>query len=158
MRNLLTLLFICFSTWAFAQSAGVSLTGEAHDRTLPVDIQADSLTVNQDNQQAVFKGNAKVVQGGLTLSADEISVKYSEDGSEIELIEARGSVFFSNSAEEAKSETASYNVPTGDLQMQGSVLLVQGPSQISGNQLEMNILSNVAQMTGNVRTQLVPRN
>jgi len=158
MRSFLSILLVLIATVAIGQTAGVSLTGELHDRTLPVDIKADALTVDQDNQKAVFKGNAEVVQGGLTLSADEISVTYSADGAEIERLEATGSVFFSNSAEEARAETATYNVPTGDLIMSCGVTLIQGPSQISGNSLEMNILTNTAQMTGNVRTKLVPRN
>jgi len=151
-------IFFSFSGLAFAQTTGLSLTGEAHDRSLPVDIQSDELTVNQDDQTAVFSGNAKVVQGGLTLSADKISISYSEDGAEIETVTANGNVMFSNSAETATAEQAIYTVQSGELTMQGGVLLIQGPSQISGNTLSMNILTNIAEMSGNVRTKLVPRN
>ena len=152
------LTFLGLSAIAFAQSAGISLTGDAHDRSQPVDIQSDNLTVNQDTQTALFSGNAKVVQGGLTLSADQISVSYSEDGDDIETVDASGMVNFSNSAETATADQATYVVQTGELTMQGGVVLIQGPSQISGNKLSMNILTNIAEMSGNVRTKLVPRN
>ncbi|MEM7240706.1 MAG: LptA/OstA family protein [Pseudomonadota bacterium] len=152
------LISLSLATALHAQSTGLSLTGDAHNRSLPVDIQSDQLTVNQDTQTALFSGNAKVVQGGLTLSADEISVSYSQDGAEIETVNATGSVLFSNSAETATANQATYSVQSGDLKMSGSVVLVQGPSQISGNSLSMNILTNIAEMSGNVRTKLVPRN
>ena len=156
-RWVLIIFGIVFATAAWAQSTVLSLSGETHDRTLPVDIQADALSVNQDAQIAVFTGNAVVKQGGLVLSADEISVNYSEDGSEIETVNAKGNVAFSNSTETAESEAAQYQVASGDLTMSGNVVLVQGPSRISGNQLDMNIVTNIAQMSGNVRTRLVPQ-
>ena len=142
---------------AFAQSTGLNLSGETHDRSLPVDIQADSLSVNQETQTAQFTGNAVVSQGGLTLAADEITVIYSEDGSEIASVDAKGNVAFSNTLEKASSDAATYQVDSGDLTMTGSVLLIQGVSEISGNRLQVNILTNVAEMSGNVRTRLVPR-
>ena len=142
---------------SWAQSTGLSLSGATHDRSLPVDIQAESLSVNQDTQNAVFSGNAIVTQGALTLSADEIIVSYSADGSEIEKVDAIGNVKFSNSTETAEAQNANYEVASGDLTMNGSVVLIQGPSQISGDRLEMNILTNIAQMSGKVRTRLVPR-
>jgi lipopolysaccharide export system protein LptA len=40
--------------------------------------------------------------------------------------------------------------------MSGNVFLVQGKSTISGNYLDMDILKNIANLSGNVKTTLAP--
>ena len=58
----------------FAQSASLSLNGESHDINLPVEITANSLSINQTSNSAIFEGTAYVGQGSLRLSADKIVV------------------------------------------------------------------------------------
>ena len=60
----------------FAQSASLSLSGESHDINLPVEITANSLSINQSSNSAIFEGTAYVGQGSLRLSADKIVVSY----------------------------------------------------------------------------------
>ena len=65
-------------------------------------------------------------------------------------------VIFTNGEDVAEAESAIYKIDTGLLKMSGNVLLVQGKSTISGNYLDMNILENIASLTGNVKTTLAP--
>ena len=58
-------------------SANVAFGGLKADTSLPVEMNADSLAVNQTDGTAVFSGNVIVTQGAMKLSAAEIRVEYS---------------------------------------------------------------------------------
>jgi len=140
-----------------AQGASFTLAGGAHDTTLPVEVTADSLSIDQSSNSATFDGTARVGQGTLRLGADQIVVSYNQEGSAISSVQATGNVVFTNGVDMAESGSARYDVTSGQLVMKGNVLLVQGNTAISGNQLNLNILANTAKVTGNVKTVLTPK-
>ena len=159
MKNYLLIFalgLIVLTSKVFAQSASLSLSGESHDINLPVEITANSLSINQSSNSAIFEGTAYVGQGSLRLSADKIVVSYDQETGKVTSIEATGKVIFTNGEDVAEAESAIYKIDTGLLKMSGNVLLVQGKSTISGNYLDMNILENIASLTGNVKTTLAP--
>jgi lipopolysaccharide export system protein LptA len=147
---------MCFGTVAISQTSGIILNGSEHDTTLPVEITADSLSVDQSSNTANFSGNARVGQGSLRLGADQITVNYDQAGGQIASVQATGSVVFTNGVDMAEAANAVYNVAGGGLVMTGNVLLVQGATAISGDRLDLNILANTAKVTGNVKTVLTP--
>ena len=61
---------------AWAQGANVALGTAAFDSGQPVEVTADSLSVDQATGRAVFDGNVLVVQGEVRLSAGQIIVEY----------------------------------------------------------------------------------
>ena len=140
----------------FAQNASLSLSGANHDINLPVEITANNLTINQSSNSAIFEGTAYVGQGSLRLSADKIVVRYNQDTGKVTSVEATGKVVFTNGEDIAEAESAIYKIDSGLLSMSGNVLLVQGKSTISGNYLDMDILKNIANLSGNVKTTLAP--
>jgi lipopolysaccharide export system protein LptA len=154
--NLITLGLLLLSPKVFAQNASLSLSGTNHDITLPVEITANNLSINQSSNSAIFEGTAYVGQGSLRLSADKIVVSYNQDSGKVTSIEATGKVVFTNGEDVAEAESAIYKINSGLLSMSGNVLLVQGKSIISGNYLDMNILKNIANLSGNVKTTLAP--
>lgn len=147
---------ICLGSSAISQTSGFALSGGKHDATLPVEITADSLSVDQSSNTASFSGNARVGQGDLRLGADQISVNYDQSGGQIASVQASGNVVFTNGVDMAEAENAVYDVTVGGLVMTGNVLLVQGKTAISGDRLDLNILNNTAKVTGNVKTVLTP--
>lgn len=147
---------IVLSSAILAQNSGIALSTDAHDATLPVEITADSLTVQQATNSAEFSGNARVAQGDLRFGADKITVFYDSDGQQVSQIQANGNVVFTNGAESAEAQTATYTVTSGAIILNGNVLLLQGPNAISGDQLRLDLVSNRAFVTGNVKTVLVP--
>ena len=140
----------------FAQNASLSLSGANHDINLPVEITANNLSINQSSNSATFEGTAYVGQGSLRLSADKIVVRYNQDTGKVTSVEATGKVVFTNGEDIAEAESAIYKIDSGLLSMSGNVLLVQGKSTISGNYLDMDILKNIANLSGNVKTTLAP--
>jgi len=151
------IIFSCIGTISAAQSGGISLGGGKHDTSLPVEITADTLSVDQSSNSASFSGNAKVGQGELRLGADQISVRYDQTGGQISSVTAKGNVVFTNGIDMAEAAQAVYDVASGGLIMTGNVLLVQGATAISGDRMDLNILANTAKVTGNVKTVLTPK-
>lgn len=151
------MVLMCTGSVSHAQVAGLKLSGANHDTSLPVEVTADSLSVDQSSNTATFEGAARVGQGALRLGADKITVKYDQTGGEIVSVQAIGNVVFTNGVDMAEAGNAIYSVSSGLLSMSGDVLLVQGNSAISGDKLDLNVLANSAKVTGNVKTVLVPK-
>ncbi|MFY0693132.1 MAG: LptA/OstA family protein [Paracoccaceae bacterium] len=145
-------------TSALAQSATVSGVDNVVDTSLPVEVTADELTVDQETGQAVFTGNVVAGQGEMRLSADEIKVEYeTENGAttgEIERLLASGDVLLVNGPEAAEAREAIYSVGSGEVVMTGDVVLTQGNSALSGDKLIVDLSTGKSRIVGRVRTIL----
>jgi lipopolysaccharide export system protein LptA len=141
---------------ALAQGAQVAFGGLKQDTSLPVEISADSLSVNQTDGTAVFSGNVIVGQGEMRLSAGEIRVAYGDDGKTIETLFATGGVTIANATDAAEAREAVYEVATGAVVMTGDVLLTQGQNAITGQKLRLDLKSGTGVMEGRVTTTFVP--
>jgi lipopolysaccharide export system protein LptA len=141
---------------SLAQQASVAFGGLKQDTTLPVEVQADQLSVNNADGTAVFTGNVLVGQGEMRLSAGEVKVKYAADGKAIDQLLATGGVTISNLADAAEAREAIYTIDSGVVVMTGDVLLTQGPSAIAGQKLTINLKSGTGVMEGRVSTTFVP--
>lgn len=124
------------------------------DPSLPVEVTSDSLNVNQEDGSAVFIGNVIVIQGEMRLSAGRVLVIYNQDRSGIERMEATENVVLVSPPDAAEGDRAEYTIDTGVIVMNGNVLLSQGPSTISSDQMVANLTSGTATMTGRVKTIL----
>lgn len=137
--------------------AVLTFAERGHDGALPVEITADSLSVNRTDGTAVFTGNVKVAQGDLRLEGDNISVFYAADGSTVTRLEAKGSVFLSTGFEAAEAAEAVYDVASGNVSMAGDVILTQGPNALAGERLRIDLNTGAADMQGRVRTVIRPQ-
>ena len=136
---------------AFAQT-NINLGGIRADRSAPVEVAADSLTVDQDTGTAVFSGNVVIGQGDLRLSAGSVRVIYDEATGDITKLNASGGVTFVTATEAAEAQTAVYDLTSGTIVLTGDVLLTQGASALYANQMTVNVNTGTAQMSGRVRT------
>ena len=139
------------ATAAIAQT-NISLGGISADASAPIEISADSLSVDQDTGKATFSGNVVIGQGALRLSAGEVEVIYAEGSGQIASLKARGGATFVTETEAAEAETADYNLETGSLILIGDVLLTQGSSAISAERMSINLNTGDAELSGRVRT------
>lgn len=135
-----------------AQGTNITLGGIHADPSAPVEITADSLTVDQESGTAVFSGNVVIGQGDLRLSAGHVRVVYAEATGDIAQLIASGGVTFVTSTEAAEAANADYNLTTGELTLTGSVLLTQGASALSAERMVVNLTDGTARMDGRVRT------
>lgn len=144
------------SSFAYAQGASVAFGGLKHDASLPVEITADELTVDQATGSAVFIGNVVAGQGEMRLSAGRVQVQYATENGQatgrIDKLLATGSVTLVNGAEAAEADKAIYSIDGSEIVMTGNVILTQGINALSGDKLIVDLTSGSGRMEGRVRT------
>jgi len=156
LRNFVVVLALAAGP-VFAQGTGIALSPTQIDAKQPVEVTAESLTVEQSSNSALFSGNARVVQGDLILAAHRILVKYNSDQSAIESVTATSNVMFTNGTEVAEAQNAVYVIGSSSVSLKGDVLLVQGANAISGDNLILDLKTNSGKMSGNVKTVFLPK-
>lgn len=147
---------------SWAQGTRVPFGGTKHDATAPVEITSDRLDLDQSSGTAVFSGSVKVAQADMRLAADQIEVFYSDQkqgtanqGSQVDRMIATGNVTLSNGTEAAESETATYEVGSGIITMQGN-LLTQGKNALSSERMRIDLNAGTGEVEGRVQTIFVP--
>ncbi len=155
-RIALFLSLACLANAAVAQGTNVAFGGLKADPTLPVEVTANQLDVDQNDGTALLQGEVLIVQGEMRLSADRVFVVYRTDQSGIDRMEAIGNVVLVSGPDAAEAERVDYSIDTGIVIMTGNVLLTQGPAAIAGDRMTVNLTDGTAQMTGRVKTVLQP--
>ena len=123
----------------------------------PVQVEADSLQVNQTTGEATFTGNVVIGQGEMRLSAAEVTVVYAAGGNErISSLRATGGVTLVSGRDAAEAQEAAYDVEAGTVALTGDVVLTQGQNVLSGQQATVDLNTGAANITGRVRTVLQP--
>ena len=150
-KTITLILALLLGTAANAQT-NIDLGGITADPKAPVEVSADNLSVDQDSGTAVFSGNVVIGQGDLRLYAGSVRVVYSDSTGDIAQLLAIDGVTLVTATEAAEAATADYNLTTGILTLSGSVLLTQGASALSAEQMTIDLNSGRAQMSGRVRT------
>lgn len=151
----LTVLFVFGIVSAALAQANIALGTGSFDTSLPVEVTADQLNVDQSTGQATFQGNVLVVQGEVRLSAGSLTIEYSQDDASqngVSRLIADGGVTFVTATDAAEAGSAVYSVPEGKVTLQGDVLLTQGQSALAGDTLIVDLATGNGQMIGRVRT------
>lgn len=145
-----------FAVLASAQDAKIAFGDLNQDTTLPVEVQADQLSINNADGTAVFAGNVRVVQGEMVMAANEVLVKYGTDQKSIDQLIATGGVKITNLGDAAESKEAVYTIDSGVIVLSGDVVLTQGPSAMAGQKLTIDLKAGTGVMEGRVTTTFVP--
>ncbi len=152
----ITALLAIFGSAAWAQGTQVPFGGLQHDTTLPVEITADQLSINQQDGTALFVGNVVVGQGAMRLSAGKVKVEYAAGGGDatgrISRLLASGGVTLVNGGEAAEAQEAIYSIDDGTIVMTGDVILTQGANALSSQRMVVDLNSGVAMLEGRVKT------
>ena len=138
MNKLIVLIALFLSTYTFA------LTEDAQQ---PIEIEADSVMVDETSGFNEFIGNAEVKQGSLVMTAEIIQVQTNADG--VETMIAKGTLDqpakYIQSQEnqarfiEATATLITYDVNEGMIFLVGDAYLVQGFDSFSGDSLTYDI-------------------
>ncbi|SIS54230.1 lipopolysaccharide export system protein LptA [Roseivivax lentus] len=140
-----------------AQGAEVTFGTMQQDSSLPVEVSADQLSVDQSSGTAIYSGDVVVGQGDMRLAAAQVRVVYIEGAGQIERLEATGGVTLVSGEEAAEAERADYNVAAGTVVMTGNVLLTQGANALTADRMVVNLEDGTAQMDGRVRSVFQPQ-
>ncbi len=149
-------LLFCSPVASLAQGSQVAFGNTQQDSSLPVEVTAETLDVNQNDNTAIFTGNVIIGQGEMRLSAPRVLVVYKDDQSGIKRLEARGGVTIVSGQDAAEGREADYDVDNGMIELRGDVLLVQGPQALTSDKMVVDTRAGTARMTGQVKTVLQP--
>ena len=161
LRHLLhtaTLAIAIAATHPATAQVGIGFGGVEHDADQPVEVTADSLSIDQTNGRAVFEGNVIIVQGDLRMAAGRVEVIYSEgaDGSGVEEVIASGGVLVARGTDAAEGAEARYDIAAALLTMSGDVMVTQGATALAGDSMTINMTTGNGTVDGRVRTVLEP--
>ena len=145
-----------FTGSAHAQTSFGS--GFGHDASEPIEVAAESLEVRNSDNVAVFRGQVRVKQGAVRMTATELEVTYARGGGEgaIDRLKAIGEVVITNGNDTATADEADYDVGASEILMTGDVLLVQGSNAIAGDKLRIDLTTGQARMIGRVVVKVLP--
>jgi lipopolysaccharide export system protein LptA len=160
MMRHLTALLILLAAPVFAQGTIVPFGGLKQDPSLPVEVSAGELSVDQSDNSAIFSGGVTVTQGEVKLTAEMIKVVYAPategEPGKIALLEASGGVTLISGEATATAEAAEYDINTGNVVMTGGISLLQGQTSVSGDRMSVNLTTGTGRIEGNVKTVLTP--
>ena len=124
---------------------------------VPVDIVADEMQWNDDKKVAYAVGNAIATQGEKKISANKLIVHLDnkENNNEIILIEAEGSVIFTNQREIATGKSAKYDFIKNNIIIENKVTLKKDGNIMKGELLVMDLNTGVSQISSDKSTNKV---
>jgi hypothetical protein len=93
-----------------AAQVNIGFGGVAYDARQPVEVTADSLTIDQATGEAVFSGNVIVHQGDLRMAAGQVRVLYSDTTDSAAWIRssASGGVLVTRGADAAEGQRGAF--------------------------------------------------
>lgn len=143
------LLSCLYSTHALAEKA---------DRDKPINIEADSVTLDDIKKVGVYLGNVILIQGTLMMRADRVDVSQDENG--LKNVTAIGSpVSFRQKQDgtdeyvEAYAPRADYDNIKGQLVLSGGAQLRKGGDEVRGNMITYNTQTQFYKVIGEQNAQ-----
>ncbi|MEE4236037.1 MAG: LptA/OstA family protein [Anderseniella sp.] len=126
-----------------------------------VDIEADSMELFEEKNEAIFRGNVKASRRDVKFSAGTLLVKFAKDGagkSEITWLEtAGGGVQIVTPTQVINGDWMKMNVKANTAVVGGGVTVKQGTSVVSGDKLDVNLNTNESKFSGGrVRGSFIP--
>ena len=144
----LTLPVLAITSAAAAQAFG------GHDSSAPVDFEADRIEVLGRADRAVLSGSVVARQADLTLTADRVTVTYTNaQGIEVQRLDATGGVRVARAGESATGQTAIYDLNRRIITMVGGVQLTRGTDVLRGGRLTIDLSSGRSVLEGSATRQ-----
>jgi lipopolysaccharide export system protein LptA len=137
-------LAIAFAAPAFAEKA---------DRTKPIHLEADRVTVDDAKQLATFTGNVVLTQGTMVLRGDRMEVRRDKSGFRQgttwgNLAYFRQKRDNSDELTEGWAERIEYDTRTEKVQMFNRAMLKRGQDQVQGSYISYDQITELFQVTG----------
>jgi LPS export ABC transporter protein LptC len=150
------------------------------DPNAPMDIQAETLDLNDAAKQAVFRGLVRAQQGDFVIQAPEVIATYTGDtgfmsgqdgdpktpaaknadgksnGAQISKVDAKNKVVItSRDGQEARGEWATFDVKANTVLLGGGVTLKQGRQSTTGARLFIDLATGEARIENDPGTPVV---
>ncbi len=119
----------------------------------PIQFEAETLEVREQDRTAIFTGNVVVRQNETVLKTARLVVTYAAEtagagAQQVERLEATGDVLVTSGPQTASGEAAVFDTQANTIVVTGNVVLTQGANVIRGPRLVIDIESGQARMSG----------
>jgi lipopolysaccharide export system protein LptA len=115
----------------------------------PVNVTADTLTVDDKTKNAVFSGNVVITRADMTMWADKVVVVYGAGGQgDIESLTATGKVRLKTPEHQATGRQATYDPRTMVLRLSDNVVVTNSTGTMSGPELVLDLANNTSTFRG----------
>ena len=161
LRTNLTTPLWRFMTIVMFTSVCMSANAERADRDQPVNVEADSVEIDDKKQEAVFSGHVVLTQGTLMLKADRIVVKQSESGFQSGVAEGKPA-YFRQKREgyadfiEGEAERVVYNGKAEKIELFTKAKLKRGGDEVRGAYISYNALSEFFEVNSGDSNAIAP--
>lgn len=152
MKAPLTLISL-LSLFAFEAHAQQLSALKDHDAGQFIDIDAERVDVQEQQDLAIFTGNVRVVQGDLKLNTNELRVYYArvgEDGEGLTILrlDAQGEVRLTSPSEIVDSQWGIYDVENEVVTLGGTVKMARGDTRLNGERMMLNLRTGQSTLDG----------
>ncbi len=141
-----------------ASLLATSAHAEKTDRDKPVNLEADTVTLDDIKKVSVYQGNVILSQGTLMLRADRVQVNQNADG--LDKLSASGRpVAFRQKLDgreefiEGFADRIEYNSVSSQLELIGQARLRRGADELRGAQISYNANTEFYKVTGQPNAQ-----
>ncbi len=130
---------------------------EKADRTKPINLEADRVTIDDARQIAIFEGNVVLTQGTLQIRGDRMEVHQDKEGFKQgttwgNLASFREKREGHDEYIEGWAERIQYDSRIETLQMFNRAQLKRGPDEVRGNYISYDARTEFFQVTGGAKT------
>lgn len=116
---------------------------------LPIEVTADTFTVDEANNQAVFDGSVVITREGLDMRARTVRISYGEGGqTDIRDLVATGNVRIRAAGQDAVGDRATFDPRTQILKLTGNVRVTSAQGTVQGPDLTINLAKNTSVFSG----------
>ena len=161
MTRLPRLLWPLLATLFAAPAATQVLKG--HDSNAPVSLDADRIEVQDRADRVVVTGNVNMVQAGMRLNADRLTVAYTRARGtgdiadpDINRIDATGNVVVTRGDQTARGGAAVYDLNRRIITMFGNVQLTQGANRLNGGRVVIDLNTGLSTLDGRAAASGMP--
>ena len=131
---------------------------EKADKNKPVNLEADSVTMDDINKTSLYMGNVILIQGTLTLRADQVQAKQNDQG--LQAVTAIGrQVAFRQKLDgrdeylEGYADRIEFDNVKSQLELIGNAKLRRGPDELRGAQISYNGNTEFYRVIGQLNAQ-----
>lgn len=136
-------------------SPSVLNLGSSQKRDEPVYVSSDKLDIDTQKREFIYSGNVKVVQGDVTINAQEMVGNYGADD-KIERIVAKKNVTIVKAPDmRATSQSAIYQAKTGIVTLTENPRLFQGGNDLAADKITIDLNTNKSSAEGQVRMKVI---
>lgn len=116
---------------------------------LPIEVTADTFTVDEANNQAVFDGSVVITRDGLDMRAQTVRISYGEGGqTDIRDLVATGNVRIRAAGQDAVGDRATFDPRSQILKLTGNVRVTSAQGTVKGPDLTIDLARNTSVFSG----------